>query len=341
MNNVPETSQLLTNEDDKEIMEEMKLEKPPIINEIDDFAISTAFGWRERHRIIMSEGSFKTGFEQLDKKIKFLRGENTVILGRSHHGKSVFLYNLLVNALMENDNTRCLFFSFENSVINVMSKIMNIVALKKDPKRPFLQWDFDTDKYDYVEIEGLFEKIDGWIKDRRLIVLGSTEFENIEKSVKHLKKEFDGPLLMFLDYFQIMPSPEGARGDGWQLIKEAAKQIANITLENEVITFSASQANDQGKAREGRDIFFYSYNFLELFNHSDQTLEGTSQGNRHQLIEKDDKQAILSLYCEKSRNFGQFYNLQECFRLDRYGALITEVKEPEVTNYYQEPSNET
>ena len=58
------------------------------------------------------ESRWQTGYRRIDVLTRGLgRGELAQIVGRSHSGKSQFLYNCIVKSLLNNDDFRCVIFS--------------------------------------------------------------------------------------------------------------------------------------------------------------------------------------------------------------------------------------
>lgn len=276
----------------------------------------TFAGTVEEHEKLMRAGAVKTGYPCLDKHVKLNLGELNIVSGRSNHGKSAFMYNLLANFL-DDESVKCLFVSFENSEIRILEKIINILSLKLRESRAF-SYEQGEPKYNFGKNQSIAIRADELFKSGRLATLSSIQFEEIESAIKHMKE--DGKkIVLFLDYFQIMPAPPESKSDGWQLIKETAKRIEEITRKHEIITFAGSQVNENDQTREGKDIYNFAYNVFRVFNHSHSTLEDKKEEYEAKL----NGQAVLSVYLEKCRN-AETWNFTTQFKLDPHGCLITE-----------------
>lgn len=66
-----------------------------------------------------------TSFETIDQSIKFPTHGIVIVSGRSGHGKSTFMTNLVYN-LLENSNRKVIFWSLELTASQVFSKLINI-----------------------------------------------------------------------------------------------------------------------------------------------------------------------------------------------------------------------
>ncbi|MFO0001772.1 MAG: DnaB-like helicase C-terminal domain-containing protein, partial [bacterium] len=69
--------------------------------------------------------AYKTGYSSLDKFIGFTPGAITLIAGRPSHGKTTFMFNLLLEMSRLYKDESFYFFTSEEPVKNISVKLLN------------------------------------------------------------------------------------------------------------------------------------------------------------------------------------------------------------------------
>jgi DNA primase len=72
-----------------------------------------------------TKAGLKTGYDSLDKLISIPNEAITIIAGRPSHGKTTFLFNLMLNMVEAEDDKTFLFFSYEETRKQLALKIIN------------------------------------------------------------------------------------------------------------------------------------------------------------------------------------------------------------------------
>lgn len=80
--------------------------------------------------------ALKTGYKNLDKKIRIPVGAVTIVAGRPKHGKTTFMYNLMVQMIESGlyDDKKFYFFSYEESGVRIKQKILSRLLEASDVK---------------------------------------------------------------------------------------------------------------------------------------------------------------------------------------------------------------
>ena len=129
--------------------------------------------------------SYKTGYRTLDKFIGFTPGAITLIAGRPSHGKTTFMFNLLLQMSNIYKEEVFYFFSYEEPVKNISIKLLNRLTAT------------DLSKY-YGEYNSLskstnYEFLKAYIKDNRI------DIPEIEKGKRLLKDLIDSQKIKIID----------------------------------------------------------------------------------------------------------------------------------------------
>lgn len=99
--------------------------------------------------------TLKTGIKSLDKFVGIPHGAITLIAGRPSHGKTTFMFNLLINMSKLYSNKKFYFFSYEEQKKFILAKILNKLINK------------ELDLSQYPECRTNLEFIKSYIKDHR------------------------------------------------------------------------------------------------------------------------------------------------------------------------------
>lgn len=129
--------------------------------------------------------AYKTGYSSLDKFIGFTPGAITLIAGRPSHGKTTFMFNLLLEMSKLYKDESFYFFTYEEPVKNISVKLLNRLVAT------------DLSQY-YREIKDLskptnYEFLKSYIKARR------TDIDFIEEGKKQLQELIDSQRIRLID----------------------------------------------------------------------------------------------------------------------------------------------
>lgn len=129
--------------------------------------------------------AYKTGYSSLDKFIGFTPGAITLIAGRPSHGKTTFMFNLLLEMSRLYKDESFYFFTYEEPVKNISVKLLNRLVAT------------DLSQY-YREIKDLskptnYEFLKSYIKTRR------TDIQAIEEGKKQLQYLIDSQKIRVID----------------------------------------------------------------------------------------------------------------------------------------------
>jgi DNA primase catalytic core len=129
--------------------------------------------------------AYKTGYSSLDSFIGFTPGAITLIAGRPSHGKTTFMFNLLLEMSRLYKDESFYFFTYEEPLKNISIKLLNRLI--------------DTDLSGYFrEVRDLstptnYEFIKSYIKARR------TDISQIEEGKKQLQELIDSQRIKVID----------------------------------------------------------------------------------------------------------------------------------------------
>ena len=129
--------------------------------------------------------AYKTGYSSLDSFIGFTPGAITLIAGRPSHGKTTFMFNLLLEMSKLYQDESFYFFTYEEPLKNISIKLLNRLI--------------DTDLRGYFsEAKGLptptnYEFIKSYIKAKR------TDISQIEEGKGLLKELIDSQRIKVID----------------------------------------------------------------------------------------------------------------------------------------------
>jgi replicative DNA helicase len=187
--------------------------------------------------------ALKTGYKSLDKHVRIPVGAMTIIAGRPGHGKTTFLYNLLMQ-MVDSDlyaDKKFYFFSCEESELRIRQKMfsrilqkdaVDFVAIAKKHKLPEPKSGEDLiqkyalkrqkDSHCYIsEIEAALEKLNSrygliWVEDNLRTV------EKLASTIRKLNdKEAIGAI--FIDYMQRIGTEKDANS-----IRESTNHVSDV-----------------------------------------------------------------------------------------------------------------
>jgi len=130
--------------------------------------------------------AYKTGYSSLDSFIGFTPGAITLIAGRPSHGKTTFMFNLLLQMSNLYKDESFYFFTYEEPVRNISVKLLNNL-IGEDLSEYFRR------EKRYFSKPTNYEFIKAYIKARR------TDIKEIEEGKRKLKELIDSQRVKLID----------------------------------------------------------------------------------------------------------------------------------------------
>jgi len=188
--------------------------------------------------------SYKTGYRTLDKFIGFTPGAITLIAGRPSHGKTTFMFNLLLQMSNIYKDEVFYFFSYEEPVKNISIKLLNRLTatdlskyygeynnLSKSTNYEFLKAYIKDNRIDIPEIERGKSLLKDLIDSQKIKIIDvNYSVEQLSKIITYLNKieKIGG---VFIDYIQRMKTDRKTQDKRTEIahISDMVLQIAKET----------------------------------------------------------------------------------------------------------------
>jgi DNA primase catalytic core len=252
--------------------------------------------------------AYKTGYSSLDKFIGFTPGAITLIAGRPSHGKTTFMFNLLLEMSRQYPEEVFYFFTYEEPVKNISIKLLNrliatdlsqyyreIKDLSKPTNYEFLKSYIKARRTDIQPIEEGKIKLQELIDSQRLKVIDKNySVEELYNLILYLnKKERIGGV--FIDYIQRMRTDRKTQ-DKRTEIAHISDQVLQIAKDSGLPLILGAQLNRDAKAKptlenlkEAGNLEEDANTVLSVYNESrerDESSEGeTLKGTREVELE--------------------------------------------------------
>jgi replicative DNA helicase len=185
--------------------------------------------------------AYKTGYSSLDSFIGFTPGAITLIAGRPSHGKTTFMFNLLLQMSNLYKDESFYFFTYEEPVKNISVKLLNrltatdlsgyfreVKDLAKPTNYEFIKSYIKARRTDIRQIEEGKRQLQELIDSQRIKVIDRNyPVEELSSLIAYLnKKEKIGAL--FIDYIQRMKTDRRTQDKRTEIahISDSVLQIA-------------------------------------------------------------------------------------------------------------------
>lgn len=278
--------------------------------------------FEQEHRKLFAGGGLVTGFQELDNRVLFSKGDFVTIQAMSNHGKSTFMLQLAYQFTKNPDNTAkkplCIFITYESAPIRIEEKLINIISHDYGEGTAILYDRSKEEKYLYADQKSFPLAINAYnnlLSQRKIEILKRVPLEKLEEVVSLYQRAFpDRMLVLFLDYLQIIDTSIDLVG--WELIKAVSRKLEAMAITKEILIVTASQVNDRRQTREGRDLYNSSTTVLDIFNHSHEPLKA-NQETEKLFKEKVGGEAVCTISAFKQKH-GETFDLQEKFLFNGY-----------------------
>jgi hypothetical protein len=282
--------------------------------------------FEKEHKALFSRGGLATGYEKIDEKLCFYKGDFVVIQGMSNHGKSTLMLQTATRFLKEDENQKqnpvCIYMTYESSPLAVETKFINLLGHEMNEGTVILYNRELEGKYRYPDKKGFQGAImtkNQLLREKRIFFLCGIPFEKLSLLIDLYKLEFpDRTIVLFLDYIQIIDSETDQKG--WEKIKDIAYGLEKLATKKEIIIVTGSQVNENRQAREGRDIYNAATTVIDIFNHSHEALNTHSE-HKKEFKPKISNKSVCSFSVVKQKN-GESFALPDYFLFNGYNFEV-------------------
>ena len=199
--------------------------------------------------------AYKTGYSSLNSFIGFTPGAITLVAGRTGHGKTTFMFNLLLQMSNLYRDEKFYFFTYEEPLKNISVKLLNrlidtdlrgyfreIIDLPKPTNYEFIKSYIRARRTDISQIEEGKRQLQELIDSQRITVIDRNySVEQLSSLIAYLKKrERIGAL--FIDYIQRM-NTERKTQDKRTEIAHISDQVLQIAKETGLPIILGAQLN--------------------------------------------------------------------------------------------------
>jgi len=245
----------------------------------------------------------KTGFVELDKKVKLSAGTLSVIYAYSGHGKTSFMLKLMQSFMNNNspNDVACMYILFEDATPRIKQRFKNTFIKSENEYQSRMKINSYSDDNSYC-FEHAYEGEDA-------LCVEDLESELIAP-FKELNK--NKTIVVFIDYIQQIDIKDKKQSgyDKMKTISKELKRIASIK-DQEIIVIAGAQENKEGGLREADDIRQSADNIINLYNVSAAEAELDKAIKKRQLTTeqeetakdlKNDNKSLVLLHIVKTRN---------------------------------------
>lgn len=289
--------------------------------------------------------AYKTGYSSLDSFVGFTPGAITLIAGRPSHGKTTFMFNLLLEMSRQYPEEVFYFFTYEEPVKNISIKLLNrliatdlsqyyreIKDLSKPTNYEFLKSYIKARRTDIQPIEEGKIKLQELIDSQRLKVIDKNySVEELYNLILYLnKKERIGGV--FIDYIQRMRTDRRTQDKRTEIahISDQVLQIAKDSGLPLILGAQLNRATNQKPTlenlKEAGNLEEDANTVLSVYNESrerDESSEGETL--------KGAREVELEIKALKNRE-GEV-NQTATLLFDKYTGVIKDKSPKEITDF--------
>jgi len=283
--------------------------------------------------------AYKTGYSSLDSFIGFTPGAITLIAGRPSHGKTTFMFNLLLQMSNLYKDESFYFFTYEEPVKNISVKLLNrlintdlsgyfreIRELPKPTNYEFIKHYIRARRTDIRQIEDGKRLLQELIDSQRITVIDRNySVEQLSSLIAYLnKRERIGAL--FIDYIQRMNTERKTQDKRTEIahISDSVLQIAKQSGLPIILGAQLNRATDTKggnpkleNLKEAGNLEEDANTVISVYCKAREDEETESGGQSSKLREVD-----LEIKTLKNRE-GEV-NTTETLSWDRYSGVIKE-----------------
>ena len=207
--------------------------------------------------------AYKTGYSSLDSFVGFTPGAITLIAGRPSHGKTTFMFNLLIQMSKIYQQETFYFFTYEEPVKNISVKLLNrlidtdlkehfreMTDLSKPTNYEFIKSYIRAGRRDIPQIEEGKKALGELIDSQRIKVIDRNySVEELSSLIAYIKdKEPVGAV--FIDYIQRMNTQRKTQ-DKRTEIAHISDKVLQIAKESGLPIILGAQLNRETTSNKG------------------------------------------------------------------------------------------
>ena len=231
-----------------------------------------------------SPRGLKTGFKGLDGRVVIQPSTLNFVAGRPSHGKTTVMLNMLRNMIRSNPDKAFMFYSYEESHVDIYTKILLSCTQQKDQAIDSIENSessyFDKTKEHLIEyavaiktnaegkpqgcaeyIYRAYQEVESWVKEGRLHIMTHkpnveslsgaiiARVNRIEESHKKEDNKAKKVGVIFVDYVQKINTEEDAVNKQQELHKVCNDMLNTAKRVSRAIIMGA-QANREAKTEE-------------------------------------------------------------------------------------------
>jgi len=206
------------------------------------------------------------GFKEMDEELSIPKGGVILVSGRTNHGKSLFLMNVLSNLLVNTD-LKLVYYTFEMPAAYTLIRIA--MALEGQQYSDSIKGNMAEyfNRFKTGQLECVSKYIAPSLGSRLFI----TQSGNSKSIVTELDRDEFNESVVFIDYGQIIPIV-GFGEKRYEAIKKTVESLRDVAIKRRMGILIGSQLSqgDNGslsdQAREGKDLEMSAWTHLKVWN---------------------------------------------------------------------------
>lgn len=260
--------------------------EPRLVNEEVDHLLQTAVPFAIAPEDALTDKKFKTdlnqklsdrryGYTVMDKGSRPPDSGLVIFLGRSAHGKSLFIYNLMRNQLKQGNKVTL--FSYEIPASRAFVKLLMAGEHLPETGTRESYWG----DYHVALREGRVKSEEETIQrmTSKQLAIVDRNYSADELLMEITKPGYYGSTI-FIDYIQLIPA--GEAGSRYLEIQAICNRLREAANQNNLLIVTAAQLTPstypaQDHVREGKDIFFAAEQVFKIWNKAQGTVEGVGK----------------------------------------------------------------
>jgi len=290
--------------------------------------------------------AYSTGYKSLDEFVGFTPGAITLIAGRPSHGKTTFMFNLLLQMSSLHPDQRFYFFSYEEPLRNISIKLLNrltdtdlsgyyrqIPDLTRPSNYEFIKAYIKAGRTDILQIEQGKERLRELIDSQRITVIDrSYSVEDLDKVITYINKT-ENVGAVFIDYIQRMNTQRRTQDKRTEVahisdyILQTAKTSGLPIILGAQLNRDSNNKPKLENLKEAGNLEEDANTVLSVYCEAREK-EETETGERYSFKQNVD----LEIRTLKNRE-GEV-NRAETLSWDRYTGVITDQPKPEIKSRF-------
>lgn len=294
--------------------------------------------------------AYKTGYSSLDSFIGFTPGAISLIAGRPSHGKTTFMFNLLLQMSNLYRDESFYFFTYEEPVKNISVKLLNrlidtdlsgyfreIKDLPKPTNYEFIKSYIKARRTDISQIEEGKRQLQELIDSQRIRVIDRNySVEQLSSLIAYLnKRERIGGL--FIDYIQRMKTDAKTQDMRTKIahISDSVLQIAKDSGLPIILGAQLNRATDTKGGKPKLENLKEAGNLEEDANTVISVYCRAREEEETESGEQSSKQREVGLEIKALKNREGEVNTTETLNWDRWNGVIKERSSSSGSSYFK------